>query len=261
MLGYAAVGINIRGTGCSGGAFQFFETLQSTDGYDAVEVIAAQPWVKNHKVGMVGLSYPGISQLFVAQLEPPHLAAIAPLSVISDTGRGTLYPGGILNNGFATDWAAERQHDAMPGGQPWSQKRIDAGDQVCIANQRLRGQTPDILQMIDDNQFYDPKIADPLSPATFVTRSTCRSSSPAPGRTSRPAPYFATMLDHFTGTDKMHFTHDQRRPHRAARSRRSSRAGWSSCPSTWRREIPHVTADRQRHPVGHRRSGLRRRRI
>src|SRR5262249_28106339 len=64
-LGYAAVGINIRGTGCSGGAFQFFETLQLTDGYDAIEVVAAQPWVKNHKVGLVGLSYPGISQLFV----------------------------------------------------------------------------------------------------------------------------------------------------------------------------------------------------
>src|SRR5512139_3712363 len=66
-LGYAAVGVNMRGTGCSGGAFQFFETLQSTDGYDVIETIAAQPWVKDHKVGMVGISYPGITQLFVAR--------------------------------------------------------------------------------------------------------------------------------------------------------------------------------------------------
>ena len=49
----------MRGTGCSGGAFDFFEQLQSTDGYDAIETIAAQPWVAHHKVGMVGLSYPG----------------------------------------------------------------------------------------------------------------------------------------------------------------------------------------------------------
>ena len=40
---------------------RFFETLQSTDGYDAVEIIAAQPWVLNHQIGMVGLSYPGIT--------------------------------------------------------------------------------------------------------------------------------------------------------------------------------------------------------
>src|SRR6185436_7166807 len=137
-LGYAVVGVNVRGSGCSGGAFDFFEPLQTTDGYDIVEVVAAQPWAKSHKVGMVGISYPGIAQLFVAQRQPPHLAAIAPLSVISNIGQGILYPGGILNNGFATQFAADRQHDAMPGGQAWSQLRIDTGDQVCIANQKLR---------------------------------------------------------------------------------------------------------------------------
>ncbi|MFM8411495.1 MAG: CocE/NonD family hydrolase, partial [Alphaproteobacteria bacterium] len=100
-LGYAAVGVNIRGTGCSGGVFEFFEQLQSTDGYDVIETIAAQDWVKGHKVGMVGASYSGITQLFVAQLAPPSLAAITPLAVISDTGRGVLRPGGIFNDGFA----------------------------------------------------------------------------------------------------------------------------------------------------------------
>jgi predicted acyl esterase len=206
VLGYAAIGVNMRGTGCSGGAFQFFEPLQSTDGYDAVEAIAAQPWVKNHQVGMVGISYPGISQLFVAQLQPPHLAAIAPLSVIADTGRGTLYPGGILNNGFATDWAADRRHDAMPGGQPWSQKRINNGDQVCIRNQMLRAQTPDILQMIDENQFYVPAVADPVSPATFVHNIKVPVFLAGASQDEQTGGYFATMLDRFTGTDKLHFS-------------------------------------------------------
>lgn len=206
LLGYAAVGINMRGTGCSGGSFQFFEPVQATDGYDAIEVVARQPWVKGHKVGMVGLSYPGISQLFVAQTQPPHLAAIAPLSVISDTGRGTLYPGGILNNGFAVDWAAGRQRDAMPGGQPWSQKRIDAGDQECIDNQRLRGQTPDIFQMIEENDFYDPEVADPLSPVTFVDRINVPVFMAQSWQDEQTGGYAATMVDHFTGTDKAHFT-------------------------------------------------------
>ena len=103
-LGYAYVGVNMRGTGCSGGSFQFFEYTQSTDGYDVIEAVAAQPWVDGNSVGMVGISYPGISQLFVAQTQPPSLDAITPLSVNDDTYQGTLYPGGILNTGFAANW-------------------------------------------------------------------------------------------------------------------------------------------------------------
>ena len=59
------------------------------DGYDAIETLAHQPW-SNGNVGMVGISYMGISQLFVAQTRPPHLRAITPLSVIADTFRSTL---------------------------------------------------------------------------------------------------------------------------------------------------------------------------
>ena len=164
--------MNIRGTGCSGGAFDFFETLQSTDGYDVVETIAAQPWVEHGKVGMVGISYPGISQLFVAALQPPHLAAIAPLSVIADTGRGTLRPGGIYNTGFAQRWATERQHDAEAApasGQGWAKTRIDQGDQQCVTNQIVRGQAPDVLQMIDDNPYWND-LAESLAPELFVDK-------------------------------------------------------------------------------------------
>src|SRR5215203_593907 len=48
-LGYAYVGVNMRGTGCSGGSFEYFEYVQSLDGYDAVEAIAAQPWVLDNE--------------------------------------------------------------------------------------------------------------------------------------------------------------------------------------------------------------------
>ena len=123
LMGFAVVDVNMRGTGCSGGAFDFFEPLQSLDGYDVIETIARQPWVKDHKVGMMGISYGGISQLFTAQLRPPRLAAISPLSVLDATAT-TLYPGGILNTGFAVAWAKERQQEAQPAGpdsgQPWA---------------------------------------------------------------------------------------------------------------------------------------------
>jgi len=61
FFGYATVNVNVRGTGCSGGAFDFYEPLQRLDGYDIIETVAAQPWVMNGMVGMVGLSYPGNS--------------------------------------------------------------------------------------------------------------------------------------------------------------------------------------------------------
>ncbi|MCB0971818.1 MAG: hypothetical protein KDA97_09950, partial [Acidimicrobiales bacterium] len=63
LSGYAVVGVNIRGTGCSGGSFLLWEAAQATDGYDVVETVAAQPWVKGGKVGLVGLSYPGNAAL------------------------------------------------------------------------------------------------------------------------------------------------------------------------------------------------------
>ncbi|MDG2307598.1 MAG: CocE/NonD family hydrolase [Candidatus Binatia bacterium] len=206
VLGYAVVGVNMRGTGCSGGTFEFFETLQTTDGYDAIEAIAAQPWVMDNEVGMVGLSYPGISQLFVAWRQPPSLIAIAPLSVVSDTGRGTLRPGGILNNGFAISWSEDRRRDAMVGGQGWSQKRLDEGDQVCIDNMLLRGQTPDILQIIAENEFYVPAVADPVSPVTFVDKIQVPTYLAGAFNDEQTGGYFANMVANFTGTDQARFT-------------------------------------------------------
>ena len=96
LMGFAVVDVNMRGMGCSGGAFDFFEPLQSLDGYDVIETIARQPWVLHHKVGMMGISYGGISQLFTAQTHPPSLAAISPLSVIDATAtltRGSRFRG------------------------------------------------------------------------------------------------------------------------------------------------------------------------
>ena len=208
-LGYATVGINIRGTGCSGGAFDFFEQLQSTDGYDAIETIAAQPWVAHHKVGLVGLSYPGISQLFVAQLQPPHLASIAPLSVIDDTIKGTLAPGGILNSGFAVSWAKDRQHDAQPapgGGQSWATDRIKAGDKTCLANQALHSQAPNILNMIRSEKFWTDAVGLPISPEHFVGKINVPVYLAGDWQDEQTGGYFANLFDQFTGSKEVWLT-------------------------------------------------------
>ena len=81
--GYAVVGVSVRGTGCSAGKFNPFDHTMGTDGYDAVEWIARQPW-SNRRVGMIGVSFGGITQLLTAARRPPHLLAIAPSSPTYD---------------------------------------------------------------------------------------------------------------------------------------------------------------------------------
>jgi uncharacterized protein len=173
LLGFAVVDVNMRGTGCSGGAFDFFEPLQSLDGYDAIETVARQPWVLGHKVGMIGISYGGISQLFVAATDPPDLAAIAPLSVIDGVAT-TLDPGGILNTGFAIPWAQGRDYDAEPAstghGEAWALTRIRQGDRTCRANQVLHTEAVNEVAQAEANRYYVPSVADPLSPITFVDK-------------------------------------------------------------------------------------------
>jgi predicted acyl esterase len=148
-----------------------FDLPTSADGYDIIETVAAQPWVKGGKVGMVGISFPGISQLFVGGARPPHLAAIAPLSVIADIYRAPGFPGGIFNNGFAQSWLQERKDDARPapeGGQGWAIRRVNNGDETCRANQHLRLQTLDPLAFVESHPFYEPALMDNRSPINWV---------------------------------------------------------------------------------------------
>jgi predicted acyl esterase len=209
LLGFAVVDVNMRGTGCSGGAFDYFEPLQGLDGYDVVETVARQPWVLHHKVGMMGVSYGGISQLFVAQNRPPSLAAIAPLSVIDNT-QTTLYPGGILNTGFALSWAKDRVHDAKPasrsGGQAWALKRIRGGDRTCRANQALHGDAVDLIAKTYRNNYYVPKVADPLSPITFVHKIDVPMFMACQWNDEQTGGHCPDLAEHFTGTRRKWFT-------------------------------------------------------
>ncbi len=209
LMGFTVVDVNMRGTGCSGGAFDFFEPLQSLDGYDVIETIARQPWVLHHKVGMMGISYGGISQLFTAATDPPSLAAISPLSVIDNT-QTTLYPGGILNTGFAVEWAKERAYEARPasphGGQAWAYKRVQEGDATCKANQALHGEAANLMGKIRKNNHYKPKVADPLSPVTFVHRIHVPVYMACQWTDEQTGGHCPTLAEHMTGTRRKWFT-------------------------------------------------------
>jgi uncharacterized protein len=204
VQGYVVVGANMRGTGCSGGAFDYFEALQSTDGYDIVEAVARQAW-SNGDVGLVGISYSGISQLFVAQTRPPHLRAITPLSVIADTYRSTLYPGGILNRGFALDWATDRVNAAKPAARQWAKDRISAGDATCAANQALRLQSRNLLDEIRPGRFYEAA-GDELSPRTFVDGIDVPVYLSGQFHDEQTGGHFSTMIPDFARRTKLRVT-------------------------------------------------------
>jgi uncharacterized protein len=209
LLGFAVVDVNMRGTGCSGGSFNYFEALQNLDGYDIVETVARQPWVLGHRVGMLGISYGGISQLFVGATDPPHLAALTPLSVVDSTAT-TLYPGGILNTGFTLGWASDRDHDALPasqtGGEPWAFTRIQQGDRTCKANQVLHGEAVNQVKLARANHYFVPSVADPLAPVTFVNKIHVPVYLACQFTDEQTGGHCADLAQHFTGTSRKWFT-------------------------------------------------------
>jgi uncharacterized protein len=171
LLGFVTVSVQMRGTGCSGGAFDLFGLPSDYDGYDIIQTVGSQSWVLNHKVGMVGISYSGISQLVVAGTDPPDLAAITPLSPTDDL-YSTGYPGGIYNDGFAKSWIDQRISDAQAapqGGQPWAAAEIRAGDKTCLANQVLHPEAETLEQIINPNLARTPSIFNQRSPAVWAT--------------------------------------------------------------------------------------------
>ena len=209
LMGFAVVDVNMRGTGCSGGAFDFFEALQNLDGYDVIETIAHQPWVLGNKVGMLGISYGAISQLFTAQLQPAGLEAIAPMSTIDATAT-TLYPGGVLNDGFAVAWSEQRQQNAEPAspghGQAWATKQIEEGDTTCAANQVMHGEAANLSKKIQENSTYNPAVADSLDPVTFVKNITVPTFMACQWEDEQTGGHCADLAQHFTGTARKWFT-------------------------------------------------------
>ena len=239
-MGFAVVDVNMRGTGCSGGAFNYFEPLQNLDAYDVIQTIAHQPWVLRHKVGMFGVSYGGISQLFAAQLRPPALEAIAPLSVVDATAT-TLYPGGILNTGFAVPWAEDRQFDAEPAGpssgEHWAYEQIQKGDHDLRGQpgSARRGDGPAVgSQRKRDLQPVCGRPAGPGDVRAQHQRSDVH-GMPVAGRADRRALRRPGGALHRHDAQVVHV--HQRRPHRLARSHTPS-TDWTtswSCSSRTRR--------------------------
>ena len=176
---------------------------QAADGHDVVETVARQPWVLHGRPGMVGLSYPGISQLYVAATRPPHLAAIAPMSVIDDLWRQQ-WPGGVYNSGFTRAWLAMRDRQTAVGGQAWDLRRIEAGDQVAADNQRVRTQNFDFEQFGRSMENFRPML-EARRAAELVDRIEVPVYLTGAWQDEQTGSRFALMLDRFESSPHVRF--------------------------------------------------------
>ncbi len=104
--GYAAVRVDLRGSGDSEGVLQDeYLPQEQQDGIAVLRWLAAQPWCDG-RVGMIGISWGGFNGLQIAALNPPELKAV--ISVCSTDDRyadDVHYMGGCLL-GDNLSWAA-----------------------------------------------------------------------------------------------------------------------------------------------------------
>ncbi|MBW8893062.1 MAG: CocE/NonD family hydrolase [Burkholderiales bacterium] len=149
--GYAVMGVNAAGSGCSAGPLEYTRPQLGRHGAEAVEFAASQAW-SNAKVGMVNWSYGGSSQLATAQHRPPHLRAIVPGMVLTDF-RDALMPGGVPAPGFITPLRGSMR---AYWEKVVAQTAREEGDAACLA------QIPKNLAAEDTNSVMHLFLSHPL---------------------------------------------------------------------------------------------------
>ncbi|MEO8450714.1 MAG: CocE/NonD family hydrolase [Gemmatimonadota bacterium] len=182
--GYVVAAVDTRGGGASFGTQQgFFSREETRDGYEITEWLARQPW-STGKIGMIGRSYLGITQLFAASEKPPHLRAIFPEMSVFEW-YPMIYPGGIyrddffahwqqlthmLDNSTSGEWFSRKPGQVFPVDGPAGSAQRDSAIAGHAANR-------DIFEMWGGVKFrnsVDPKTGKQIflerGPATYLAR-------------------------------------------------------------------------------------------
>jgi uncharacterized protein len=109
--GYVVIVQDVRGRYTSEGEWYPFKN-ESNDGFDTVEWAATLPY-SSGKVGMVGGSYVGATQMLTAIAHPPHLAGICPVVTASNYHDGWTYQGGAFEQWFNESWTSGLAQDTL----------------------------------------------------------------------------------------------------------------------------------------------------
>jgi putative CocE/NonD family hydrolase len=109
--GYVVIIQDVRGRYTSEGEWYPFKHEQA-DGFDTVEWAAALPF-SDGKVGMIGASYVGATQMLAAIARPAHLVAIAPDVTASNYHDGWTYQGGAFEQWFDQNWTSQLAQNTL----------------------------------------------------------------------------------------------------------------------------------------------------
>ena len=102
--GYVVVNQDVRGRYLSEGDLYAYRN-EPDDGYDTDEWVAKQPW-SNGKIGSLGGSYLGYTQLTQGIRGSEHLVSMATDVTSADIYHGWTYVDGAFHLGFALEWGA-----------------------------------------------------------------------------------------------------------------------------------------------------------
>jgi putative CocE/NonD family hydrolase len=105
--GYAALRVDLRGTGDSEGIlYDEYLAQEQDDALDVLNWIAAQPW-SDGQAGMIGFSWGGFNGLQIAARRPPQLKAVISIDSSDDRYADDVhYIGGALLASNMLSWAA-----------------------------------------------------------------------------------------------------------------------------------------------------------
>jgi len=149
--GYAAVRVDLRGSGDSDGVLtDEYSAQEHRDALEVIAWIAEQPWCTG-AVGMTGISWSGFNSLQVAALRPPALKAIITACSTDDRYDNDVhYLGGVPLGYYLLPWASAlmgfnvRAPDPAIVGDRWREMWLERlrGD-VDLAGLWLAHQTRD----------------------------------------------------------------------------------------------------------------------
>ncbi|WP_030255406.1 CocE/NonD family hydrolase [Streptomyces violens] len=129
QAGYAAVRVDLRGSGDSDGLMlDEYAEQELTDGVEVIDWLARQPWCDG-SVGMIGKSWGGFNGLQIAALRPPALKAVVTVCSTDDRYADDVhYTGGSLLASEMLPWASTmlaynaRPADPAVVGEGWREQ-------------------------------------------------------------------------------------------------------------------------------------------
>lgn len=147
--GYAAIRVDMRGSGDSGGVLlDEYDAQEHNDALEVLKWIASQRWCTG-AIGMIGLSWGGITALQIAARQPTELKAVITVCSTDERyGNDIHYMGGALLNeslGWGTLFQAQisRPPDPTLVGEKWRQmwrerlENLDLPIETWLRHQRL----------------------------------------------------------------------------------------------------------------------------